>query len=209
MKFFRILLSLSFVYVLADITAYKSLLAITNGLEHVIKTMVYENRFTLVKMNFMIAIPEYAILTDDNRIEIINHQLDMRQMIIRELPIPVPNTPDQKYMNINLHNMGEARRKITRKALKQIIMDELNRKQPVFYFSQMCCFIGLWMSTQTPSLYTRTTQAGFKNVCTITDRADHVIKYRSLNGIICQVDVNNIDEIIIELKVQILEEQLH
>ncbi|XP_050425030.1 uncharacterized protein LOC126836063 isoform X3 [Adelges cooleyi] len=111
MKFFRILLSLSFVYVLADITAYKSLLAITNthilqasiytdpvkgnGLEHVIKTMVYENRFTLVKMNFMIAIPEYAILTDDNRIEIINHQLDMRQMIIRELPIPVPNTPDQ------------------------------------------------------------------------------------------------------------------
>ncbi|XP_050419865.1 uncharacterized protein LOC126832881 [Adelges cooleyi] len=144
-------------------------------------------------MNFMIAIPEYAILTDDNRIEIINHQLDMRQMIIRELPIPVPNTPDQKYMNINLHNMGEARRKITRKALKQIIMDELR----------------LWMSTQTPSLYTRTTQAGFKNVCTITDRADHVIKYRSLNGIICQVDVNNIDEIIIELKVQILEEQLH
>ncbi|XP_050444285.1 uncharacterized protein LOC126847888 isoform X4 [Adelges cooleyi] len=195
MKLFCFLISFVFVNVAADITAYmrevdmtnryihsafeyKNIL-VANGLEHVIKTLVHENRYTMNQLNFMVAVPERASLTNNNI---------------------------QDHRNLNLTNLGKVRRFFTGNALRNIILNELAANEP--NCSELCQYIGLWMSTKVPSLYTNITEIVPYNVCILRDTAGHIIKYRSFGSTYWQVDADDIDYKIIKLKDQVLEGEI-
>ncbi|XP_050422451.1 uncharacterized protein LOC126834482 isoform X5 [Adelges cooleyi] len=185
MKIICVLISFVFVNVSADITPYLQLIAVTNkhiqiayqrnydivgnGLEYVIKAIVCENVFTIEKMNFMIAVPEYASIAVNQRLASIDHQFNMQGQILMKL---VGNETD-----------GEPER-VT--------------------FSEKCLFLGLWMSTNIPTFYTKSAVTGTNSDCVITDIANHVMVYRSIEGKYWQVDANDINHRII-----LLDEQLY
>ncbi|XP_050444265.1 uncharacterized protein LOC126847888 isoform X2 [Adelges cooleyi] len=205
MKLFCFLISFVFVNVAADITAYmrevdmtnryihsafeyKNIL-VANGLEHVIKTLVHENRYTMNQLNFMVAVPERASLTNNN---------------IQALLVLI--APSQHHRNLNLTNLGKVRRFFTGNALRNIILNELAANEP--NCSELCQYIGLWMSTKVPSLYTNITEIVPYNVCILRDTAGHIIKYRSFGSTYWQVDADDIDYKIIKLKDQVLEGEI-
>ncbi|XP_050422442.1 uncharacterized protein LOC126847938 isoform X5 [Adelges cooleyi] len=208
MKIICVLISFVFVNVSADITPYLQLIAVTNkhiqiayqrnydivgnGLEYVIKAIVCENVFTIEKMNFMIAVPEYASIAVNQR-----------------LGIPVPNPANLHFGNLNLTNLGVLRRRFTKKALTNIIRRELignetDGEPERVTFSEKCLFLGLWMSTNIPTFYTKSAVTGTNSDCVITDIANHVMVYRSIEGKYWQVDANDINHRII-----LLDEQLY
>ncbi|XP_050422433.1 uncharacterized protein LOC126847938 isoform X4 [Adelges cooleyi] len=210
MKIICVLISFVFVNVSADITPYLQLIAVTNkhiqiayqrnydivgnGLEYVIKAIVCENVFTIEKMNFMIAVPEYASIAVNQR-----------------LGIPVPNPANLRnyFGNLNLTNLGVLRRRFTKKALTNIIRRELignetDGEPERVTFSEKCLFLGLWMSTNIPTFYTKSAVTGTNSDCVITDIANHVMVYRSIEGKYWQVDANDINHRII-----LLDEQLY
>ncbi|XP_050424896.1 uncharacterized protein LOC126835997 isoform X2 [Adelges cooleyi] len=222
MKLFCFLISFIFVNVAADITAYmrevdmtnryihsafeyKNIL-VANGLEHVIKTLVHENRYTMNQLNFMVAVPERASLTNNNIQESIGLQIDMQFEIQIELPLLVLIAPSQHHRNLNLTNLGKVRRFFTGNALRNIILNELAANEP--NCSELCQYIGLWMSTKVPSLYTNITEIVPYNVCILRDTAGHIIKYRSFGSTYWQVDADDIDYKIIKLKDQVLEGEI-
>ncbi|XP_050444207.1 uncharacterized protein LOC126847845 isoform X1 [Adelges cooleyi] len=227
MKLSCVLISFAFVFVWADITTYMRAVSITNkhiqlafennvgsrgnGLEYVIKRIVNGNGFSMDEMNFMIAVPEKASLT--NVSGSIECQRFMRVEITSALSIPMPDAAYQNFRNSNLTELGKARRRYTREALRKIILKILASKEPVFSlgqihrFGKLCCFIGLWMSTKIPSLYITGIKTENNGVCVLMDGSDHLTKYRSFNGVLWQVDAVDIDNKIIELKAQLLEEQ--
>ncbi|XP_050444213.1 uncharacterized protein LOC126847845 isoform X2 [Adelges cooleyi] len=206
MKLSCVLISFAFVFVWADITTYMRAVSITNkhiqlafennvgsrgnGLEYVIKRIVNGNGFSMDEMNFMIAVPEKASLT--NVSGSIECQRFMRVEITSALSIPMPDAAYQNFRNSNLTELGKARRRYTREALRKIILKILASKEPVFSLGQIHRF-GI-----------KTENNG---VCVLMDGSDHLTKYRSFNGVLWQVDAVDIDNKIIELKAQLLEEQ--
>ncbi|XP_050422460.1 uncharacterized protein LOC126834482 isoform X6 [Adelges cooleyi] len=152
MKIICVLISFVFVNVSADITPYLQLIAVTNkhiqiayqrnydivgnGLEYVIKAIVCENVFTIEKMNFMIAVPEYASIAVNQRLASIDHQFNMQGQILMKLGIPVPNPANLRnyFGNLNLTNLGVLRRRFTKKALTNIIRRELIKRKYVFLY---------------------------------------------------------------------------
>ncbi|XP_050444341.1 uncharacterized protein LOC126847938 isoform X1 [Adelges cooleyi] len=227
MKIICVLISFVFVNVSADITPYLQLIAVTNkhiqiayqrnydivgnGLEYVIKAIVCENVFTIEKMNFMIAVPEYASIAVNQRLASIDHQFSMQGQILMKLGIPVPNPANLRnyFGNLNLTNLGVLRRRFTKKALTNIIRRELignetDGEPERVTFSEKCLFLGLWMSTNIPTFYTKSAVTGTNSDCVITDIANHVMVYRSIEGKYWQVDANDINHRII-----LLDEQLY
>ncbi|XP_050422551.1 uncharacterized protein LOC126834527 isoform X5 [Adelges cooleyi] len=103
MKIICVLLSIVFVNILANITPYLRLIALTNkhielayeyfddikgnGLEYVIKAIVCENLYTMDEMNFMIAVPDKASIAANQRLVAVSHQMNMQYQIIIKLGI--------------------------------------------------------------------------------------------------------------------------
>ncbi|XP_050419631.1 uncharacterized protein LOC126847996 isoform X2 [Adelges cooleyi] len=203
-----VLMSFAFVIVWADIMTYMRVVTNTNrhieqayanynnlrgnGLEHVIRRIVCENEYTFDQMNFMIAVPERAKFT--NLPEAVFTQIALQGKISFEL----------YFGNVNLTELGNLRRVLTKKALNNIIRRALNVNEKDVTLSQLCYFIGLWMSAKIPTLYTNFIDTDSDNICILKDESDHVIKYRSIGGIFYQVDVDNLD-----YKIITLEEQLY
>ncbi|XP_050425034.1 uncharacterized protein LOC126836075 isoform X2 [Adelges cooleyi] len=217
MKLFCILISFVYVNVFANIARYRREVFITNkhielaserdndllgnGLERVIKKIINENTFLLDVMNFTIAVPEHAKLNGRNNIMMsIHNQRRIRTEITHILD----------FGNSNLPQLGEERRRLTGKALKQIIIHALDGTDPNVISQQMCRFIGLWISTEIPTLYMTNTyiDPDISSVCILMDKSNHAVKYRTFNGTYWQVDVNNIELQIIELKDQLLVQEL-
>ncbi|XP_050444233.1 uncharacterized protein LOC126847859 [Adelges cooleyi] len=227
MKLLCVLTSFFLVNVLAliNLTPFKMEVAITNvyiqdafdnsdengnELERVIETMVEESVIGYVVMNFMVTVPERASLTNADLDESIDQQRAMQDEITAVTGLPIPDVPDQDFANLNLSELGDARRVLTKEALKNIIIRALNANEPIvtgiqiIKFGQLCRFIGLWMSTLDPLLYIKATRIEvIFNMCILTNTADHDIKYRKINDEFCLVDVNNIDNKLIELVVQL------
>ncbi|XP_050424938.1 uncharacterized protein LOC126835997 isoform X7 [Adelges cooleyi] len=177
MKLFCFLISFIFVNVAADITAYMREVDMTNRYIH--SAFEYKNILVANQLNFMVAVPERASLTNNNI---------------------------QDHRNLNLTNLGKVRRFFTGNALRNIILNELAANEP--NCSELCQYIGLWMSTKVPSLYTNITEIVPYNVCILRDTAGHIIKYRSFGSTYWQVDADDIDYKIIKLKDQVLEGEI-
>ncbi|XP_050431604.1 uncharacterized protein LOC126840138 [Adelges cooleyi] len=164
-------------------------------------------------MNFTIAVPEHAKLNCRNNIMMsIHNQRRIRTEITHILGIGIaaPNARNLNFGNSNLPQLGEERRRLTGKALKQIIIHALDGTDPNVISQQMCRFIGLWISTEILTLYMTNTyiDPDISSVCILMDKSNHTVKYRTFNGTYWQVDVNNIELQIIELKDQLLVEEL-
>ncbi|XP_050425788.1 uncharacterized protein LOC126836440 [Adelges cooleyi] len=153
---------------------------IPNGLEYVIERIVQGNRYNIEIMNNMITVPDYAFLRDIQKS--IHRQRDMRIEIGYELKINIPSV-DQNSGDLNLRQLGEARRLVAEIALKNIInrahdfkhnianlveqrrlwgtprtfqktiATAIDEKQKDSSLGRMCNYIGLWTSTRTPSPY--------------------------------------------------------
>ncbi|XP_050444403.1 uncharacterized protein LOC126847970 isoform X2 [Adelges cooleyi] len=224
MKIICVLLSIVFVNILANITPYLRLTALTNkhielayeyfddikgnGLEYVIKAIVCENLYTMDEMNFMIAVPDKASIAANQRLAV-SHQMNMQYQIIIKLGImPELNAANLYFGNLNLPALAAWRRRFTRNALRNIIRRELIRNETErgperVTFNQKCRFLGLWMSIIVPTLYTKSTHTGPNNDCVITDIANHITIYRSIEGKYWQVDANDINHRIIQLDEQL------
>ncbi|XP_050424017.1 uncharacterized protein LOC126835455 [Adelges cooleyi] len=214
MKLFCVFLSFVFVNVIADIRQYMMAVFITNrhiqlafehntiqignGLERVIKTMVYDNAYLMDEISVMIAIPEYANLNDIQQST--NYQTLMQNEIAVQLSLPVPEFPNQNFGNLNLRQLGEERRFFTAEALKNITIRALDGLEPGVTLKQLCRIIGVWTSTQIPNLFITSTNVEPYSVCALEDEEGHVVKYRSFEGIYWQVDVTDIDLQIIQLR---------
>ncbi|XP_050419841.1 uncharacterized protein LOC126832855 isoform X2 [Adelges cooleyi] len=143
-------------------------------------------------MSLMIAVPDHA-LTDNlkDQEESIERDIFVQQKINIELDISVPDDPNQSFGNLNLIDLGDARRHLTGKALNNIIARKLRKFASSYHrlsvyaweyrIHEMCDFLGLWMNI-----------------------AGHVTKYRSFRGIYWQVHVDNIDNKIIKLEDQLI-----
>ncbi|XP_050424877.1 uncharacterized protein LOC126835990 [Adelges cooleyi] len=256
MKIFCFLTSLAFVNVSAyNMTAYKmevfltnahielaygmnncivENMYITNGLEHVIKTIVYENRYYFGMMNNMIAVPEYLYQDAINvSMEI---QRTMQREIEMQLKINVPEIPDEitfaDFEKLNLTQLGEERRRFTGQALKSLMSQALdidnlanlleqrklsstasskNRITRVvdrFVFDassiSMCRFIAMFMSIKFPTSYIKSLIAASDNTCIIGDGITGDKIYREIEGEWWQVEGVNDND----NKVQLLKKQL-
>ncbi|XP_050419832.1 uncharacterized protein LOC126832855 isoform X1 [Adelges cooleyi] len=165
-------------------------------------------------MSLMIAVPDHA-LTDNlkDQEESIERDIFVQQKINIELDISVPDDPNQSFGNLNLIDLGDARRHLTGKALNNIIARKLRKFASSYHrlsvyaweyrIHEMCDFLGLWMSTKSAVL---TTAADIHDyvICILIDIAGHVTKYRSFRGIYWQVHVDNIDNKIIKLEDQLI-----
>ncbi|XP_050424337.1 uncharacterized protein LOC126835652 [Adelges cooleyi] len=97
---------------------------IANGLEHVVKKIVFKDkhlsdRMNLNFMNHMIVVPEFPFLG------VIDASLELedilKQEIIDELKIKVPEIPSENFTKLDFTQRGDERRCLVGKALKNII----------------------------------------------------------------------------------------
>ncbi|XP_050424064.1 uncharacterized protein LOC126835481 isoform X1 [Adelges cooleyi] len=166
-----------------------------NVLEYVINLIT--NVYSTETMNYMFTVPDAARIDslkflEESKIMQEYVQKQIRQIIGR----PEPNNLNQ---NLNLADLGKARRVLTGKALRNIIARKLDKSSQ----NWMCKLLGLWMSTRT-SLLTFAENEG--NIdCKLSDRDNHVIKYRYFEGNYFQID--EMEGIIGKLKTQLLEEE--
>ncbi|XP_050425377.1 uncharacterized protein LOC126836212 isoform X2 [Adelges cooleyi] len=207
MKLFCVLISIFFINVSADdLMDFMEQVVITNkhireaynfnglkgyGLEYVIKTIVFEDDYWIDQLNCMIAVPEIVDL--GNIQEYTNYQLSMQREIKNRLQIPVPQVPDQDFRTINLTGLGKARRTLTSDALRNIIRLIFAENQQNVTSRLICRFIGLFTSIKYEKLFTSTDEVLPDGLCIISDGANHVLKYRSFDGIYWQVEVNDVD----------------
>ncbi|XP_050424960.1 uncharacterized protein LOC126836033 isoform X2 [Adelges cooleyi] len=221
MNFFCVLIACVFVNVSTDILDFKRVVAITNlvikmasdrhyvfgnGLEYIIKSFIYDDQITMEVMSILFAVPEKADLT--NMQIYMDQQIQLQLEIIDSLFLPVPNNPGPNYGDINLTDLGEARRYLTGKALRNIIIFAIDRYESYISFGRLCRFLGVWISTKTPTMYITSAEVDTYRCCVLKDKADHITKYTFIDDAYWQVDAENIDFKIIELKEQLLEEEV-
>ncbi|XP_050424986.1 uncharacterized protein LOC126836033 isoform X5 [Adelges cooleyi] len=193
MNFFCVLIACVFVNVSTDILDFKRVVAITKV------------------MSILFAVPEKADLT--NMQIYMDQQIQLQLEIIDSLFLPVPNNPGPNlfcadYGDINLTDLGEARRYLTGKALRNIIIFAIDRYESYISFGRLCRFLGVWISTKTPTMYITSAEVDTYRCCVLKDKADHITKYTFIDDAYWQVDAENIDFKIIELKEQLLEEEV-
>ncbi|XP_050443647.1 uncharacterized protein LOC126847456 isoform X2 [Adelges cooleyi] len=207
----------------------------TNGLEHVIINIIdtkeYDTCFAgMIIMNIMIAVPEhYAYISDLEGAKDI--QIAMQNEIKR---IDVPEVSDQtlaKFDNIDLEQLGEERRRLTGKALKNMMIHALDfenmtgliEKRKIFPTElvknrivryadsriqespllRMCRLIALFMTTKTPTAFIKSVLTGSKRTCCLTDVLTTSKTYREIDGVWWQVSTNAIDD-----RLQLLKKEL-
>ncbi|XP_050443527.1 uncharacterized protein LOC126847384 isoform X2 [Adelges cooleyi] len=153
MKLFCFLLSIVFVNVSTDEpieTTYKRQIAITNtlielahymnnctvednfisnGLEHLIKKIVFKDvyLYEYVDINFIshaIVSPEYPCTK--NTQDSITLQDTLKKQFLNELKMNSPEVPSENLMDLELRHLGDARRNLIGKALKNIICQALD-----------------------------------------------------------------------------------
>ncbi|XP_050424823.1 uncharacterized protein LOC126835934 isoform X3 [Adelges cooleyi] len=225
MKLLCVVISFVFVNVSADIMAYKRVVSITNliiqnasdrndingsnmfiyGLEFLIKAIVYENQFSM-DMSILFAVPEKADLV--NIQNSIDQHTEMAQEMIDILSIPMPNLPDPNMANVNLTDLGKDRRRLTGKALKKILLYAIVRYDLAMTYERLCCLIGLWISTKIPTFYIKSAEVDNNKCCVIKDEVGHVKKYAFIGNKYWQVDAENSGFQIMQLKTQLLGEEI-
>ncbi|XP_050443518.1 uncharacterized protein LOC126847384 isoform X1 [Adelges cooleyi] len=155
MKLFCFLLSIVFVNVSTDEpieTTYKRQIAInntlievahnmnncivednfiSNGLEHVIKHIVFNDVFLLdteyIIVNFIMqatVLPEYP--WNNSMLASLVHQHTLKKVFVDELKITAPEVPSEDLMNLDLPQLGDQRRNLIGIAVKNIICQAID-----------------------------------------------------------------------------------
>ncbi|XP_050441638.1 uncharacterized protein LOC126846171 isoform X2 [Adelges cooleyi] len=169
---------------------------VENGLEYVIKSIVCENFHTLDRMNYMIAVPDFAPLNSEREIiDAIGHQGVMGIEISHDLNFDVL---DRHY----LKELAEERRRLTGPALKNIIRRVIDRYEHGVSLLGLCRLIALLMSTKLPSSNKKDFKTGSNGTCTVWDGSTAEV-YREIEGTWWQVSFNDINN-----RVQLLKTQL-
>ncbi|XP_050425374.1 uncharacterized protein LOC126836211 [Adelges cooleyi] len=219
--FFTLFVLVNGVLIDQEITNYKKEVVITNsyiqqasdynhssvggnGLEYVIKSIVYEDEYWIDQLSYMIAVPDKANLTNIQEpiSEYIDQEKAMQKEIINNLPLLVTQVPDQNFSQLDLTQLGENRRLRTGKAVKKLIRRALGLDDPDTTFSQLCSYIGLMASTKIAKVFTTVFNTD-PVICLLWDGADHYIKYKTIKGIFYQVD-NDTDTEIEPLSAQLV-----
>ncbi|XP_050443596.1 uncharacterized protein LOC126847423 [Adelges cooleyi] len=259
MKLFCFLLSFVFVNVSTDepIEEYRKQIAITNtlieiahnmnnctvednfisnGLEYLIKNIVFKDvyLFDLINLNFMnhvIVSPDYQC--SDSIRGSIRLQETLKQEFLDELKITAPEVPSENFINLDLPQLGDARRSLIGKALKKIILQALDvtnltslieerRHAPtensrnriirasdrnLYHVSSclMCQLIALFLLTKCPTHDVFALVNEDENTCTIINKSSipDTSVYREINGIWWQVNPDDINKRVETLKNQI------
>ncbi|XP_050443537.1 uncharacterized protein LOC126847384 isoform X3 [Adelges cooleyi] len=259
MKLFCFLLSIVFVNVSTDEpieTTYKRQIAITNtlielahymnnctvednfisnGLEHLIKKIVFKDvyLYEYVDINFIshaIVSPEYPCTK--NTQDSITLQDTLKKQFLNELKMNSPEVPSENLMDLELRHLGDARRNLIGKALKNIICQALDvtnltslieerRHAPTensrnriirasdrnLYqvpFKKMCEFIIMFLLTKYPIEVVHVRSDEEEKTCALQiNYTPEVRMYREIDGIWWQVPYNDLDNPIETLKNQI------
>ncbi|XP_050443648.1 uncharacterized protein LOC126847457 [Adelges cooleyi] len=183
------------------------------GVEKVIKEIVNVEDHVMLRdldlqladfalMNIMIAVPEYYAYFYDLD-EAIHIQRAMQDEISSKLGIAVPEVPDQNFGELVLTQLGEERRRFTKRALQLLIIDALGKVQE-FSVLVMCRLIALFMSTKFPTSFIKNIKIGKKNTCFIQDDISAYKIYRDINGKWWQVNVNDIENKLNSLEGQLV-----
>ncbi|XP_050423686.1 uncharacterized protein LOC126835245 isoform X4 [Adelges cooleyi] len=169
MKLFWFLISCVFVNISTyDINDYKRDMAITSGLEHIIKNIIGNNNYSL----------DTPHLGDFE--ESVRDQTVLREKIQYELYIPVPEVPEQNYKTLTLIHLGDQRRKYTRPVLINIFHQVIVGFKEQFPSVWICRLIALFTSTKFPMSYVRDIHTG-PNKCTTYDGFS-LQTYRQIEG---------------------------
>ncbi|XP_050424031.1 uncharacterized protein LOC126835454 isoform X2 [Adelges cooleyi] len=189
MVFYIFLFSYAIVNVLADnidLSEYITEYYITNehmqnafdtidGLAFTIKRIILADEYTMEELNYMFVIPDQADIFELNKY--IGYQRKMQNEIIMALHI------DRPFYNrlVDLSELGDKRRELTRKALLQLLFFDLYHLNDENYtFKQKCILIGLALSTKYPTHYTKSVDVENDTVCVITDINGMTSKYKEI-----------------------------
>ncbi|XP_050426185.1 uncharacterized protein LOC126836646 [Adelges cooleyi] len=214
MKLLCILITLAIVNVSPIMTAeYANSVRTTNkyiraafdadptGLERAISNIVKDDDITIDTLNLMLVTPEKANFwfTIEHDEPFINNlpehiaiadQVAVQKAISQVTRIPVPQLgPNENFENDSLARLGQARRCITGKVTKKLLIAAIDEGTPEFpNFTKICRLIAVARSMEFPDLYIKTAsvdQAG--HVCTLTSQNDNRFLYIPYNGFIAQV----------------------
>ncbi|XP_050423954.1 uncharacterized protein LOC126845981 isoform X2 [Adelges cooleyi] len=226
MNLYYILITSTLVKVLADDTAiadYKKLVFFTNlqieqalskrgGLKTVIKRVVI-GRATMKQIAMMLAVPESADTT--NIAVCIADQVKLQREIICATSIPVPQVePDlgdnwftmlkMDFGDNLLPDLGTARRVMTKEITKSLVLAAILGYESAFRdFKRMCRLIGLFRSIKFPASYVLTAEVDNCGTCTLTGTDGSVSKYRFVDEVIWEVEVDKLTEVIQLLRSQV------
>ncbi|XP_050424040.1 uncharacterized protein LOC126835454 isoform X3 [Adelges cooleyi] len=176
MVFYIFLFSYAIVNVLADnidLSEYITEYYITN--EHMQNAFDTIDEYTMEELNYMFVIPDQADIFELNKY--IGYQRKMQNEIIMALHI------DRPFYNrlVDLSELGDKRRELTRKALLQLLFFDLYHLNDENYtFKQKCILIGLALSTKYPTHYTKSVDVENDTVCVITDINGMTSKYKEI-----------------------------
>ncbi|XP_050423957.1 uncharacterized protein LOC126845981 isoform X3 [Adelges cooleyi] len=216
MNLYYILITSTLVKVLADDTAiadYKKLVFFTSfksfitdlqieqalskrgGLKTVIKRVVI-GRATMKQIAMMLAVPESADTT--NIAVCIADQVKLQREIICATSIPVPQVePDlgdnwftmlkMDFGDNLLPDLGTARRVMTKEITKSLVL----------------AAIRLFRSIKFPASYVLTAEVDNCGTCTLTGTDGSVSKYRFVDEVIWEVEVDKLTEVIQLLRSQV------
>ncbi|XP_050444248.1 uncharacterized protein LOC126847868 isoform X2 [Adelges cooleyi] len=192
--------------------------SLANGLECVIKTIIEELLYKIESMNNMINVPEYLFENDVQGS--IDLQGTMQVEINAVLKIDVPDIDEnQNFEKLDLFELGEERRCLTRKALKNIFIHKIgfrnltalteerrlhttekirnkianlfNGKKPQEYLLKMCTLVALCISAKSSKLYITFLQITNTGDCILTDTITPYKTYREIKNIWWQIKVND------------------
>ncbi|XP_050444197.1 uncharacterized protein LOC126847820 isoform X2 [Adelges cooleyi] len=184
-----------------------------NGLEYVISKIVDEDLYNIETMSLMIVLPELA-LTDkiEDEQESLIKQEYMQREISQNIYIPVPDAPDDtenSFEDLNLFSLGNDRRSLTRKALKNVILHKLaaaafepriSQIGEMYRVFKLCNLLAMWISTYTTLLTSTDVNNSIDRICILNDESNQVTKYRSIEGTYYQVDEVIVDVPLISLE---------
>ncbi|XP_050423386.1 uncharacterized protein LOC126835136 isoform X2 [Adelges cooleyi] len=102
---------------------------IANGLEHVIKAVVFKDKYSLGYLNHMFVTPECLYHNNIEESETI--QRTLQNEIKEELKIAAPEVLPKDLNDLGFKNLGENRRNLTGKALRKIIIHIISLESKV------------------------------------------------------------------------------
>ncbi|XP_050425161.1 uncharacterized protein LOC126836115 isoform X4 [Adelges cooleyi] len=99
---------------------------ISNGLEHVIRTIASKDGYTLDVINRMFVLPEIPKLEDIEKSK--NLEYAMQKKITIELEIAAHEHPEKDFTALTIMQLGEQRRNLIGKALRNILSQAIGDK---------------------------------------------------------------------------------
>ncbi|XP_050424174.1 uncharacterized protein LOC126835551 [Adelges cooleyi] len=160
-----------------------------NGLEFTVKRIVRGNKYSFEKMNFMLAVPDQLLFQTLDKC--ISSEKSLQKEIITALRHDRPSATGVD----DIFVLGDERRKLVRRAIKNLFFYDMFLKYDVNYsLTQKCHLIGLATSTKNPLSYTENAVVDNDGVCVMNSIFGTVTKYKEFENQFWEVEPDQVDE---------------